>query len=329
MKPVLDDNQIICTCVEATRADFVEAVRELDEPDFERLLTRTGLGMKCTACRLDLELLFTQTYQGRSVSGNGDAAKVNFREAERIPLHRRILRAIDRVAPKVNFMTAQLGIVLSSPDVSTRVLVSNDPPLFGAEEKMDPVTVRVVVRDASGKKIADEKKKVGSGELLNFDASAALPPGDGNRPAIGSFELYRSWARPTVRGTTRPQFVLVGSGGTGGVHTQAANGRGTQWYSAFARSGEEHTLIAVRNCERRPIDVAVGRPESCGSDTFIDDAVTIPTHGTHLFEVTPPPGSDADSIFPLRLNASGLNKNFIVISNPGMTSFSVDHISES
>lgn len=316
---------VICTCVEMTKSDFVAATAQHPDLDFEMLMEKTGAGMRCTACRLDLELAYTENY-GRVAAAAKSHKRGMIKAAP--SLKARLYAWLDRMAPMTPLRLSNTVPVLLHTGVRQYVVVCNDPPLYAEAAPPQPMQVRIIVRDNEGRIRADQSQDVTAERPFDANVSAFLPePADGE-PELGSVEVIRSWRKPALRGTTRPQIVIEAPGGCGAVHTTAPNGPGATWYSALARSGEDRILLGVINPSDRPLHVQFQYPYASGHKASPRGEATLPPHGALLHEVSLNEAENAalfDKPFSMRCDADGAHKVYLFTASQTLDRFSVDH----
>lgn len=316
---------VICTCAEITRTGFVSAMAQNPGLDFEALMIKTGAGMRCTACRLDLELAYTESF-GRIVASPGNKAG-EFREKRR-SLKALFYAFIDRFAPMAPLRLSNTVPVLLRKGVRQFVVVCNDAPLYGGKARPEPATVRIIVRDDKGKIWADETRQVTDDRPLDMDVTSCLPAPEGDGLGVGSVEVVRSWKRPALRGTTRPQIVIEAPGGCGAVHTTAPNGPGATWYTALSRRNEDRILLGLINPTDGEMQAAFSYPYAKNKTATERCRISVPPHGAYLHEVALDE-EDAEGLpggaFSVCCSADRAHKVYLFTSSPALDRFSVDH----
>lgn len=316
---------VICTCVEMTKSNFVAAIGRHPELDFEALMEKTGAGMRCTACRLDLELAYTENF-GRlaepSKQYKGAVSKVA------PSLKAKFYAWLDRMAPMTSLRLSNTVPVLRQTGVRQHVVVCNDPPLYAKDMPLQAARVRIIVRDGEGCIRADQSHDVTVEQPLDIDVAAFLPQPANDMPGLGSVEVIRTWRKPASRGTTRPQIVIEAPGGCGAVHTTAPNGPGATWYSALARRGEDRVLLGVVNPSGRPLHVQFHYPYAPGHQASPRGEAILPPYGALLHEVLLDEAESValfDKPFSMRCDADGAHKVYLFTASPALDRFSVDH----
>lgn len=320
------NNPIVCTCGEITRADFLSAMGANRDIEYGDLLEKIGAGVKCTACRLDLELLYTDNFD--RVMGSTPAASGKAAVKETLPLKARLYRLLDGIAPMMPLRLSNTVPVLRHTGVRQYVVVCNDPPLYENAAPPDPAQVRLILRDSEGQVRLNQCHEVTMDRPLDVEVSELLPAAPGNRPSIGSIEVVRWWKRPTRRGTTRPQIVIEAPGGCGAVHTQGPNGPGSTWYSCLARPGEDRLLLAIVNPSNSPLPVAISYPFAADLTPTEREKKVIPAYGAALHEISVSKAESdllAHRPFGVRCEAEGMHKCYIITASPGLDRFAIDH----
>jgi hypothetical protein len=318
------DSTIICTCAEVSRGAFLDAMAANRDLEFGLLLEKINAGMKCTACRLDLELLYTDNFD--RVIGRNAGAKTNA-AGESLSLKARLYRFIDGLAPMVPLKLSNTVPVLRAPGVRQYLAICNDAPLY-KNETPEPADVRLIVRDSEGRVCADNAYRVTVDKPLDVELAGFLPEPENGKPGVGSVEVVRSWKRPTQRGTTRPQILIEAPGGCGAVHTQAPNGPGETWYTCLARPGEDRMMLGIVNPSSSTLNVSIEYPFAGGVEAGSRHKATIAPHGALLHEVTLQDAEVArlkDRPYGVRCSADGTNKCYLITASPALDRFAIDH----
>lgn len=329
-------SKIVCTCLELTRDDFVRAMSENRALDFDQLLARTGAGMKCTACRLDLETIYVDAYDsavGQDTRRDGTGATAR-RQPSLNPryLLRSLLRFVDRFAPPHPVLLRDFSPVLAGHGISQSVLVANDPLMFDGKGACSPMEATVVLRNALGDVLTSEIHRIDKGEAMEVELSTALlkdavgrdaVPDDGN--VWGSVEVRRRWRKPSMRGTTRPQLLVRAAGGTGGVHTQGPAGSRTDWYTVLARPAEERSFVTVVNAAGGVLRVRVNIPKDPSNRDFV-----LPGYGARGIEIATDSAGQLDArTFGVSIHCDGPSKTHVWTASPAMDHVAIDHPAES
>ena len=191
------------------------------------------------------------------------------------------------------------------------------------------------MRNAEGEIVQKEQITFAQDSPLYFNASKFLTLPKGEKALqplqIGSVNIQRRWKTPTIRGSSRPQIVIEGKNGCGGVHTQAPQGAGETWWTSLFRPTEDRTFIAICNCDNRNLRVELTYP-------FIEGVLrknckrnvveSIPSNGSRLYEISMPREFQSEITnlsYGIRCSADGLNKAMILNAEPKLSQISLDH----
>ena len=261
--------------------------------------------------------------------------KVKHQAASTMSLKYRLYDFLDRYSPMLPAHLVNTVPIFRSDSLSTHIRIANDAMFYDPEHEVHEGTVIFTVRNADGKTLGKESLPFSDTSPVYFDASRFLDLPDGKNSDIplevGSIDIRRVWKTPTVRGTSRPQIIVEGKNGCGGVHSQGPQGAGEAWYSTIHRPGDVKTFIAYCNCDRRPIDVELTFPlmdKSLGADQITKIRERIPRRGTRLFEISVPEETAAKMpypVFDVCCSANGLNKAIILDTSPDLDQISLDH----
>lgn len=320
------NNPIVCTCGEITRSGFVSAMAANRTLEYGTLLEKIGAGVKCTACRLDLELLYSDNFD--RVMGGAPVTAAQPLVKSGLPLKARLYQMLDRISPMVPLRLSNTVPVLRHNLVRQYVVVCNDPPLYENAAVPQPAQVRLILRDSEGQVRSDQRHEVTMDRPLDVEVSELLPKSPDSRPTIGSIEVVRWWKRPTNRGTTRPQIVIEAPGGCGAVHTQGANSPGSTWYSCLARPGQDRLLLGIINPSNLPLPVTISYPYAAEVSANEHEKKVIPAHGAALHEICVSKAETealAGRPFGVRCHAEGMHKCYIITASPELDRFAIDH----
>lgn len=318
------DNPLVCLCMEITRADFLGAMTENRNLEYGALLEKIGAGMKCTACRLDLELLYTDNFD-RCVGQIATTQTLN--TDKKLSIKDRLYKLLDRFSPMVPRRLSNTVPVLRHKGVRQYVLVCNDPPLY-QNTLPEPLDLRLILRDAGGRIRADQQYVVTTDRPLDLEVSELLPASPDNQPTIGSIQVMRSWRHPTQRGTTRPQILIEAPGGCSAVHTTGPNGPGATWFTCLARPGEDRALLGIVNPIGTKLKISISYPFAEGVSPEERETVTVPAHGSILHEVRLPEATAAvlrEKPFGVKCEAEGMHKCYLITASPELDRFAIDH----
>jgi bacterioferritin-associated ferredoxin len=335
--PVMSDR--VCACFDITYARFVEIVRDDPTLDFEALLKATKAGSKCTACLLDLELLFVETSARFARGGAGTSMESvvsteKGRAVAALSLKERIYAFVDRYSPAVHPPETQNYYlpVIGGHGIQQFVWIANRSLLFEGNVCAPPMDVELTVRSADGRIVYDEIHHLGRESDLRIDVSRFLPPAPEGMPQIGSVRIARKATSPGFRGTTRPQIEVMASGGAACVHGQAPARTSGSWQTFLCRPREDRLFFGVANASNKPMTVTFSYPHPLVNDGSPPARVVAErarAHGALLHEVllTDEEMARLESRpFSVRWECAELNKAYIMCATPDLSSFSIDHV---
>lgn len=326
-RPSERGEDVVCTCVDLTRAGLAELLAREPDLSFDDMLSRTGAGTTCTACLLDLEYLFSE----HAVSGRGRGGgpvKAN-RPRVRRSLKRRIYDAVDALAPAWPVRLSNPVPVLAAPGLEQFLCVANDSMFFKGEMSAPPMAVRLVIRDAAGEVRHRGEHQVAPDDALWVNLSEHLPQtADGGLPAVGSAEITRLAIRPGTRGTTRPQIVIRAAAGCCAVHSQAAGEAREKWVNCIYRPTEERVFVTCLNAADRILGGVFEYPHGLPGIKPSTRKVEVPPFGTILYEVALPDGvAEAENApYGIRMQFDGRHKTHLLCATTNLDRFSVDHL---
>lgn len=302
--------------------------------DFDQLLVRTGAGSKCTACRLDLETIYLDRYDALVRAAprkpvDGGAAKPTRARFSLRGVVRPILYALDRIAPYHPMALNDFSPVVAGKTLKQSVLVANDPLVTNPDKPCSAMSVSVTLRDAVGRTVMRDVRTLERAAAERWDLStplldAAGHPSDGL--VWGAVEVRRRWAKPALRGTTRPQLLIEGTGGNGSVHTQGPSGKQTHRYSVLVKPRHERIFIAVTNAGDRVLKAEVDFPKNA-----VDRSLSIPPFGVRGVEIDVEAAAAAQgqSAFALlSATCDGVSKTHILTASPTLDRMAIDHPAE-
>ena len=209
---------VICFCNNVTVAEFLSCVRASGHEGFEKVLTNSRAGTRCTACLLDAEHLFVNaTKFGHSpivTAGRADDQVRSFRH--------KVWSLLDRISPASPFQFDETSPVLRGPGLDTSICVANDNLSYTKAQAAPILELEWSVVDGGGNKLHLGLTVVEPGAAVKIPVSQWLP--ETSELALGTVRLRRRFRGPGIRGTTRPQILLEGSGGCCAVHVQGPSG---------------------------------------------------------------------------------------------------------
>lgn len=330
-----DNVEVVCGCTNLTLRELQERLATDATLTFDRLLEVTGAGGKCTACLLDLEYHFVNLPRIVSKGGASDVVAVDDKTAVR-KFKDKLYRFLDNLAPMLPIPLPNIIPVIGGPQQVQWLWLANQSLFFEGKICAPDMVATIVVRDSEGKVRHRDKLHLGEEENVRVNISQYLPPAEPDAhgavlPSIGSVIVHRRWGRPGFRGTTRPQFEIVAPGGACAVHSQAATGPATKWFSLISRPKDERVFLSVVNAHDDAIKFELDYPYLSEKTPGVEPAgtvTTIPPQGARLIEVRLPQQHHAaleGHVFSLRWRVSGPHKVYVICSTPTLDRFSIDH----
>lgn len=187
------DDEIICFCLGKTKADIVSFMASEDS-SFESLMERTGVGTKCAACRLNLEVLVGEEYVARTRK-----AKVTSNAILKTPAYQ-----------------YNCGYYLVGNGFNTTLRISN--PAFPFAKQEIPVatqTAQLKTYSGEGKLISNSEFRLDANEDHSVDFSKIQ-----SIAAYGWFTLDIKPESGGFIGNTRPQVVIAHQDHCSSYHMQ-------------------------------------------------------------------------------------------------------------
>jgi bacterioferritin-associated ferredoxin len=295
-------SDLVCFCFGVSRQTVLDQIRRPGS-SYEKLIKETGIGTKCTACRLNLEILL------------GD--HVNFARAT----------SSDQRAPKGwKIVNDQLNCAFffARHDMHTVLRFANPKIPLSTKVPLTAHDWRLTIFSDAGAVIHRDSGvlEVDAAETIDFSKRTRFPK-------FGWFTLDMLPQNDGFVGNIRPQCLLAGLGWAVAYHPQLT------MYAARRRSvmlptanGRYDTLFPVINTNSSACEVTVS--VSGISAAFEDQgSVTIPGYGAHLIDVDailrqPPPGQLA-----IALVTSTQPVRHFVMHKHASGSYAVDHFPNS
>ncbi len=332
----LRDGDIACSCVGLTVGDVRRVMAESGQIDFDRLQDITNAGRKCTACLLDLELLFVDSSRHAARPGPGAASERESGHDQVRTLKQRLYGILDSLPVFVPFHEPNFMPLLHGPGISTRLWLANYSLLYGADLPPE-FTVRIRVRDGAGNIVRAEERRLAPQSELRFEASRFLPAADDVTPygrfgiSAGSLEVDRIAGRPGVRGTTRPQVEFVSPGGSSTLHTQGLGKTMNRRFTCYHRPDVERIFFTVISDadEPRRVGLRVREMTDTGPTRLLLSRDTIvPARGTGIvpLRLDGEPDIPGGALVECHIEGALGGKVHAVCGAPDFSMLSFDHI---
>jgi len=229
---VTDRDPVICVCFDKRRSDILA---EMQRPGatFSKLVDETGVGRKCTACRMDLEMLLGQPLE--------------FQPS---------MERSDLVGPGLGHSMSDnrnCGFFVCTDEIDTVLCVSNHALPTDKNLQLSTFDYVCDIRSQQGERLATRRGRLEPhGDLLVSMRELVGAIG------YGWFILNLIPRSAGLIGNTRPQVLLVGNGWAASYHAQLVS-----WASKVrsvmvgARDGKTSALFPVLNMELKDAALTV------------------------------------------------------------------------
>lgn len=303
------EKRVVCPCFGTTEADIRE---HLSAPGgtFEDMVDATGVGSKCTACLLDVDLIL-QDYV--------DTHAYHIPKEDMVP--NVLLGWLGKGHGGKWSLTANrpnVGFILNGDGVTTTLRIPNRRLLFDLDAPISSYDYAIIVRGPDGKRAAFLEGELKAGNDLAIDFSII----DG-LPAHGWF-LSCLYARDdALRGTTRPQVLYRGKDWAATNHPQTFQGAcfKKSVLNAFTKDGVP--LAMVINVVKKPSRLSV----SAGyvREAARTETIQLPPYGAKLINFKEMFGEfDDDKPLLLTIESDTPVQKFILNRQPG-GALDIDH----
>ncbi len=255
----------ICYCFNVTEA-AVRAHFSKPGATYETLVSETQVTTKCTACRLDLDLILDSLHRSSSSS------------PAPTPADRQTAKALRRA-----YDLTDAGFLVNNGEITTLLRIDNQGLLFRDHRWIVPYSYTIRVLASDGRITHTQRGSLGRGDTLEVDFStiAACPP-------LGWFLVSLYPQEEGLSGTVRPQLNIRGKHWCSSVHTQLVS-MACHHKTALLRT-EDHklnALVSLINTGRRQTKLDLTLYDGQGD---LKATVILPPLGSHL--------ADLDEIFP-------------------------------
>lgn len=321
-----DDAAMLCMCLNLTNGDIRR--RLSDGADFIEIMATTGAGSRCTACLLDLEY-YCETAPTQHIDTNSE----RLNREEKSPLRRRLYAWIDRFMPMQPITLSDIAPVLYGPDLRQEFCVSNVPAASIEGFEMDPLDVDLTLRDSNGRLLMRRRQRLKSGDVL-WESCEPLERLGKTVPtgafSVGSLLIRRRWTTSSIRGATRPHFLLYTKAGVGNLHTQDSGGRLEEFFSVPNRLSDHRTFLTVVNDSHFPENLTIDYP-ICRNDDAAAYVATLllPPRGARAVEIHASIArryGAKDPLFLIRIRGKGRRKVHVIYANTDLSVMSIDHL---
>jgi bacterioferritin-associated ferredoxin len=261
-RDTLRDDSIACACTGLTVNQVRGLMAEKPGLDFDKLQDETGAGRKCTACLLDLELLYVDLSQraAHPALKKADAAAVPDQPKS---LKRRLYDLLDAIPILVPVHEPNFMPLIHGPGISSRLWLANFSLLYKGSPTPPDFAVNIRVRDSRGRVVLSEQRRLDTQTEIRLDASNVLPASESGETysqrgiSFGSIEVDRIADAPGVRGTTRPQVEFISPGSFSSLHTQGLGKTMNRRFSCYYRPDVERVFFTVISDAEEPRPVTL------------------------------------------------------------------------
>lgn len=319
MSAVHDDPELLCYCKTASRAQFADDVRKRPDASFATVCEETGVGMICTSCLLNAEVVFADARRSRGPAMAALPGRTDRSRGFHIPSRGEIVSWLVKRSPLVPGRFESVCPVIGADGLATELVVSNAVPT-SIGPRSARFAIDVEVRDAAGRIAATLDGDIRPGEMWMRDLAAYLPSGDGGT-RCGSARIALTARDRGFKGTVRPHFVMRGRSGIAAVHTANASRNHSTPHLFSRRLADERHFAHVRNCTDVEMTCAARvSPESGGS--AIERSCTLPPFGSAMLDLDGPDRG----IQSVEVVCSGLQRTWFVTAAADFSKVSVDHV---
>ncbi len=313
-----DDPELLCYCVGWSRTQFIDHIRAAPEKDFAGACESSGVGMVCTSCLLNAEVVYSQARQAAPAaaerSPENKGGKLHW------PSRGEIAGWLVRHSPLVPGHFESVCPVISGPSLTTELVVSNAiAPPVGARSAA--FAVEVELNDSEGKVAARLSGRVAPGETWRADLGTEIGGTSGDDVGCGSARIVLRALDRGYKGTVRPHFAMRARRGSAVVHTANASRNASTPHLFSTRRKDERHFVHIRNCEAREILCRVSTAPLDGGKA-VEVRRTLPALGSALVELEP----QGAGLHSTQVVCDGLQRTYFLAADADFGRVSVDHV---
>lgn len=249
---------VVCFCFGISREQVLDHIRRPGS-SYEQLIAETGIGTKCTACRMNLEILLGDNVHFDHVTAKPAATGRDFRI----------------VNDQFN-----CAFYFARPEMHTTLRFANPKFPLNADVPLTEYDWRLAVFSAEGEVVHRDRGLLGIGSACVIDFSTIK-----SIPSFGWFTLDMDPRGDGYIGNIRPQCLLAGRGWAVAYHGQLTMYAGKR-RTIMVPTGEGRydALFPVINTSARDSEIKV---EIAGISAEFSDcgSVTIPRYGARLIDL--------------------------------------------
>lgn len=213
--------KILCACLNVKRDEAIEFLKKPGN-SVDALVAKTGMGTKCAACLLDLDVII------ENVDKKNELKKRDYSKSKLLNQTSFGMGSVDRV---------DSGFFVCNDAINTIIRLANFNPLFREGSEATPHKFKLMIMEESGRVAAKKTGYIRAGEQINIDLGKIK-----NCPTQGWFLLSVIPLGPGYYGTLRPQVLLIGSDWASACHTQ---------FHGFASNKGRRVAVGIKSTNRR------------------------------------------------------------------------------
>lgn len=280
-----EENKIICTCANLTEAQIKNYLKDASNLNitFEKFLSDTKAGTRCTACILDLETIYIKK----------NIRSSNFKVSDNrlnLSFKKKFYSFIDKLFPKLTIKNQNFFPIINIKNkvLKQEIWISNMEIISSTLKKkikIDDVEVEVNLFNYSGKKIWSSKEIVKVNSKKIFEIPAQKLSKDNQSVRLGWAKVTRNFKINCSKGTTRPQIMVYTDRSCCAVHGQDVGFTNGSFHSSIYKPDEEDQIITFINPTKKKTNILIRSPQNVDDsiDKFLENniKVEVPPMGTY------------------------------------------------
>ena len=304
--PKENSNQkILCACLNVKRNEAIEFLKKPGN-SVDGLVEKTGMGTKCAACLLDLDVII------ENVDTKNELKKRDDSKSKLLNQTSFGMGSVDRV---------DSGFFVCNNDINTIIRLANFNPLFREGAEATPHQFKLMIMEESGRVAAKKTGNIRAGEQININLGKIK-----NCPNQGWFLLSVIPLGPGYYGTLRPQVLLIGSDWASACHTQfhgfASNKVRRVAVGIKSTNGKTWCKVCVINGENKSGEVTLRAQGSTYKSCF---SFTLPSKGSKIINLDSVyQGLPEDEQIVLNVDSKLLTRKYLINTQPD-GSWGADH----
>lgn len=253
-----DEDPVICMCCNMRRSEILDYMAQPGS-SYDSLTQDLGVGGKCTACRMDLEMLLGQPLKFTTVGRRSDLVGAGFGRTRADQLNCGFLRIDD--------------------EVETLLRLANPPQPNGSTDILADYALTLAVFDAEGRERGRWRGALERGAGRTIDLREVAGP-----VGYGWFTVDATAKSAGLAGNIRPQVLLKGRGWAAPYHAQLVSmASKLRSVMVASRDGRTGATFPVLNTGRTPAKMTVSLFGTAGP--LGERRTAVPAEGLALFDV--------------------------------------------